>query len=119
MHTPCPVSPLANEALEIIRRIDTADDATCEKLVELEERAIQQVPDSKIGLVFQVALITTLVDSINAAVPEDSQWAAQSSKYLRAIDRISRSILSSLASTPATADERDLLTYYMPGEHAH
>lgn len=110
----CPISPLAREALAIIKRFDDADDADLARLVDIENEAIKHVPSSRIGLVFQAALVTTLVDCIEAAVPSDSEWAAQSASHLRAIDRISRSIVASLASTPATADERDLCNYYLP-----
>lgn len=110
----CPVSRLAIDALTIIRHLDDADDADLARLVNIEDEAIKYVPSSRLGLVFQASLIPTLVDSIDAAVPSGSKWAAQSSAYLSAIDRLSRSIVASLASTPATADERDLTNYYLP-----
>lgn len=113
LECPCPVSRLANEALTIIRQ-DDADDADLARLINLENEAIKHVASSRLGIVFQAMLIPTLVDSIDAAVPSESKWAAQSSAHLSAIDRLSRSIVQSLASTPETADERDLTNYYLP-----
>lgn len=110
----CTVSFLASEALAIIKRRDEANDAELARLIELEEEAIKHAPKDRLGLVYQAAMITMLVDSIEAAVPEDSQWAAQSSGYLRAIDRISRSIMASLVGTSATENETALLAYYLP-----
>jgi hypothetical protein len=115
MHTTtCPVAHIATEALSIIRRRDAVEDAELTHLAELEERAIQLAPSSRVGLLFQAALITTLVDCIDAAVPAGTKWATQSARHLQAIDRISRQIVASLASSPATADERDIADYYLP-----